>query len=709
MTSFNYEMAKAIQDVRSGYQALRPPKRVSVAEGAADTLVINQPGGYVGPWSATETPYMVEPMNMLASRRHEAVCFVGPARTGKTMGLLDGWVSHAVVNDPGDMLVVQMTQDKAREFSKTRIDRALRHSPKLTAMKSTSSQHDNTHDKQFRHGMWLRIAWPTVSNLSSSDYRYVAFTDYDRMPDDVDGEGAPFTLGLKRTTTFLSRGMCMAESSPGRDIADPRWQPVTPHEAPPAGGILGIYNRSDRRRWYWPCPDCHDFFEVAPGLGLFRLPEDEELLEVVRETDLEALATQYARVVCPHCGSILEHKQKHALNQKGAWLRDGEKITAEGERYGEPASSTIAGYWLGGCAAAYQPWKSLVMRHLQGLREYALTGSELTLKTTVNTDQGMPYTPRALVEAAKQTGDIRLDDTMERFVVPSWTRLLLAAVDVQGGTNARFVVQVHAIGEHFEQAVVDRFDIKESRREGMGSEFAPIDPASYIEDWSILNDRIVSATYRTPEDGKELRVMMTAVDTGGEDGVTDKAYAWWRSLRQIGLQGRVMLVKGGSTKGAPVLRETKVGNRNSKEKGDVTLYLLNTDLLKDAVNTGLRRHTPGPGYFHLPSWLPKSFSDELFNSEVRDPKTGKWSQVRKRNEAFDLAGYIRAACLRLGVDKIKNWHRAPPWLKPWAENRELVTREERREEKAEVVEASTYVQPTRVVRKRRTAVSSYLS
>ena len=170
-TSYNehLEMAKATRDVCGGYHALRPPKRVTVAEGAAESLVINQPGGYIGPWSAEATPYMVEPMNMLASRGHEAVCFVGPARTGKTLGLLDSWVAHAVVNDPGDFLVVQMTQEKAREFSKTRIDRAIRHSPALKAMKSASAQHDNTHDKMFKHGMWLRIAWPTVTNLSSSD------------------------------------------------------------------------------------------------------------------------------------------------------------------------------------------------------------------------------------------------------------------------------------------------------------------------------------------------------------------------------------------------------------------------------------------------------------------------------------------------------------------------------------------------------------
>jgi len=702
------EPAKALLDICSGFDALRPPKRVSVAEGAAETLVINQPGGYVGPWSADETPYMVEPMNMLASRGHEAVCFVGPARTGKTMGLLDAWIAHCVVNDPGDMAVIQMTQEKAREYSKTRIDRMIRHSPAIKAMKSASSQHDNTHDKMFKHGMWLRIAWPTVTNLSGSDYRYVAFTDYDRMPDDVDGEGAPFTLGLKRTTTFLSRGMCMVESSPGRDVSDPNWHPVTPHEAPPTGGILGIYNRSDRRRWYWSCLHCSEYFEVAPGLSLFGLPSDDELIEMVREADLGALAAQYNRVPCPHCGSIHTPKDKHELNRRGVWLRDGEKITADGERYGAPLTSTIAGYWLGGAAAAYQHWKSLIMRHLQGLREYALTGSELTLKTTVNTDQGLPYLPRALAEAAKNGGNVRQDDRMERYTVPESARFLVAAVDVQGGTNARFVVQVHAVGPHFEQWLVDRFEIKESEREGVGSDFAPIDPASYAEDWHTLTKKVVTATYKTPLEGRELQVLLTVVDSGGEDGVTDKAYAWYRALRQAKMHDRVMLVKGSNVKMAGMIRQTLVGNRSGKEKGDVPLYILNTDMLKDAVHAGLRRATPGPGYIHVPGWVNKAFLDELHRSEVRG-KNGKWEQVRKRNEAFDLAGYVRAGCLKLGADKIKNWDKAPAWAAPLPENRELVTREERREAKAEAATLPPpVVQRPAVVRQRRVARSSYL-
>ncbi|MFM6981499.1 MAG: terminase gpA endonuclease subunit [Microbacteriaceae bacterium] len=715
------EFSKAMRDVFSAHGAFRPPKRVSVSEGAANTLIIKQTGGTSAPWSAEETPYMVQAIDLLASRRHDAVCFVGPARCGKTEGLITGWMAHAVVNDPGDMAVIHMAQEKAREFSRTTIDRALRNSPLLAELKSNSAHADNTFDKSFKHGMWLKIAWPTVSNLSGSTYRYVALTDYDRMPDDIGGEGAAFPLALKRTQTFLSRGMCMVESSPGRDIVDPAWVPATAHEAPPVSGVLGIYNNSDRRRWYWKCLDCAEWFEAAPGVGLFGLPAENELLEVVRTENLDKMAAHYARIICPHCGSLHGPERKKILNANGRWLRDGQSLTRDDEVVGVGLTSTTAGFWLGGVAAAFQPWRSILVRHLQGLRQYALSGSEETLKNAMNVDQGVPYLSRHLAEMKETASDPqdRPNKDLQRYVVPDWTRLVVASVDVQGGTNARFDVQVHAVGVHHEQALINRFDIRDSRREGMGSTYAPIDPASYPEDWDRITEEVVRSTYRTSTEGKEIRVKLTVVDSGGEDGVTDKAYEWMRRMRRAGLAMRVMLYKGASTKSAPLIRESLLGNRNSKEKGDVPVYVCNPNLLADAVAANLKRTNPGPGYYHFPEpkgpnnpdgWLSKSFFDELA-AEVRD-ENGTWRQVRKRNESFDHCKMIYAALLRLGVDKIKDWNEgAPQWAQPLDSNSEVVTTEQRREmkreaeeeAKARVVEARTPIR-----RPRRAIHSPYL-
>lgn len=687
------DLSFALSDVCRAWPALLPPSRMRVSEGAAANLIIKRPGGAGGSWNPLETPYMVKPVDMLGSRRHSAVCFVGPSQTGKTVALGEGWLAHAVVNDPGDMLIVQMTQDKAREYSKQRIDRALLNSPALRAMRSALSRDDNLHDKQFRNGMWLRIAWPTATNLSSTSYRYVFGTDYDRWPDDIDGEGDGFTLMGKRITTFLSRGMVAVESSPGRPITDPNYVLTTPHEAPPVGGVLGVYNRSDRRRWYWKCPDCGEWLEATPGLSLFRLPTDDELVEDIRDLDIDAFSRQYARVPCPHCGSIIRPSQREGMNRGGIWLPDGLTIDARDRKAGNPRTSSIAGFWLGGAAATYVSWESLIRKHMQALLEYELTGDELLLQSTANTDQSIPYLSRAFSEArdAGKRGNV-VEQDLPRFIVPDEARFVLAAVDVQGGKNARFVVQVHAIGPHQEQWLIDRFDITTSKRPGMGEEFAPLDPAAYPEDWDTITDRVVNATYRTNDSNRELRVYRTAVDTGGEDGVTNNAYAWARRLRKIGLYQRVRLTKGASTKADWHVRETMVGG--TQGKGDITLYLIEPNKLKDIVSAGLQRRTPGPNYYHFPAprhpdrnpngWVVQAFFDEL-KAEVRDPSTGVWSQIKKRNESLDLCVMIRALCMMLKADSKEFWNSPPSWARAHDENSEAVTPEERREIKAAVV------------------------
>ena len=700
------DFTEALADVCSGWQALQPPSRLRVSEGA-QSLIIKRPGGASGPWSPTETPYMVEPMDMLASRLHNAVCFVGGAQCGKTVSLGDAWMTHCVINDPGDMAVFQMTQEKAREYSKQRIDRAIRNSPALHAMKTATAHDDNLHSKTFRNGMMLRIAWPTATNMSSTSYRYVFGTDYDRWPDDIDGEGDGFTLMGKRITTFLSRGMVAVESSPGRPLTDTAWQPATPHEAPPVEGILGIYNRSDRRRWYWPCPHCREWIEASPGLRLFGLPPDDELLEDVRDLDIDTFARQHARIACSHCGGVILWREREQMNLGGLWLPDGCTIDAQRRISGTPRTSSIAGYWLGGVAASYVSWESLVRKHVQALLEYALTGSELPLQTTANTDQGVPYMSRHLAEAARAAArGGQTEASLPRYIVPDAGRFLVAAVDVQGGANARFVVQVHAVGEHKEQWLVDRYAITESDREGADGGKAPIDPASYPEDWDVLTRKVLQATYRTTTPDRELPVHLALVDSGGEDGVTTNAYAWARRLRATGLLQRLRLTKGHAGKVDWHFRETWVGGRQGK--GDVQLWLLEPNKFKDMVHAGLSRRIPGPGYYHWPAprsaanphgWVTVAFFDEL-KAEVRN-ENGVWEQQKKRNESFDLCYMILAGCAMLGCDKPRFWDNPPGWALALDRNTSVISADDRR-----AIQAAPL--PT-TLRERRVRRSSYLA
>ncbi|CAD6005935.1 phage terminase large subunit family protein [Escherichia coli] len=648
----NQETAKAAR-TDSGY-ILRAPRRMRVADAVAQYMRVPMGAGNSVPWDPLVAPYVIEPMNCLASREYDAVIFVGPARTGKTIGLIDGWVIYNVICDPADMLIIQMTEEKAREHSKKRLARTFRVSPEVVSRLSPNKNDNNVYDRTFLAGNYLKIGWPSVNIMSSSDYKCVALTDYDRFPEDIDGEGDAFSLASKRTTTFMSSGMTLVESSPGRDVKDVKWRRTSPHEAPPTTGILSLYNRGDRRRWYWPCPHCGEYFQPCG-----------DVVAGFRDIADPVLASEAAYIQCPSCSGRILPEQKRELNGRGVWLRDGESINADGSRYGDPRRSRIASFWMEGPAAAYQTLSQLVYKLLTAEQEYETTGSEETLKTVINTDWGLPYLPRASMEQRKSELLEQRAEPVPSRSVPDGVNFLVATVDVQAGRHRRFVVQVTGYGSRGERWIIDRYNITQSLRGDSDGESQRIDPASYPEDWDVLLTDVFHKSWPLASDpSQQMRLMAMAVDSGGEDGVTDNAYKFWRRCRRDGLGKRIYLFKGDSIRRAKLISRTFPDNtgrtgRRAQAAGNVPLWLLQTDALKDRVNNALWRDSPGPGYVHFPDWLGSWFYDELTYEERSSD--GKWSKPgRGANEAFDLMVYAEALVILHGYEKIR-WPDAPEW------------------------------------------------
>ncbi|HAX7412411.1 TPA: phage terminase large subunit family protein [Escherichia coli] len=648
----NQETAKAAR-TDSGY-ILRAPRRMRVADAVAQYMRVPMGAGNSVPWDPLVAPYVIEPMNCLASREYDAVIFVGPARTGKTIGLIDGWVIYNVICDPADMLIIQMTEEKAREHSKKRLARTFRVSPEVVSRLSPNKNDNNVYDRTFLAGNYLKIGWPSVNIMSSSDYKCVALTDYDRFPEDIDGEGDAFSLASKRTTTFMSSGMTLVESSPGRDVKDVKWRRTSPHEAPPTTGILSLYNRGDRRRWYWPCPHCGEYFQPCG-----------DVVAGFRDIADPVLASEAAYIQCPSCSGRILPEQKRELNGRGVWLRDGESINADGSRYGDPRRSRIASFWMEGPAAAYQTLSQLVYKLLTAEQEYETTGSEETLKTVINTDWGLPYLPRASMEQRKSELLEQRAEPVPSRSVPDGVNFLVATVDVQAGRHRRFVVQVTGYGSRGERWIIDRYNITQSLRGDSDGESQRIDPASYPEDWDVLLTDVFHKSWPLASDpSQQMRLMAMAVDSGGEDGVTDNAYKFWRRCRRDGLGKRIYLFKGDSIRRAKLITRTFPDNtgrtgRRAQAACDVPLWLLQTDALKDRVNNALWRDSPGPGYVHFPDWLGSWFYDELTYEERSSD--GKWSKPgRGANEAFDLMVYAEALVILHGYEKIR-WPDAPEW------------------------------------------------
>ncbi len=102
-----------------------------------------------------------------------------------------------------------------------------------------------------------------------------------------------------------------------------------------------------------------------------------------------------------------------------------------------------------------------------------------------------------------------------------------------------------------------------------------------------------------------MRLMAMAVDTGGEAGVTDNAYRFWRRCRVTSLGNRVFLLEGDGLRRDRLINRTFPDNTGRSAAvpagGDVALWLVRTDAFKDRVNNALWRDAPGPNYIHFPT------------------------------------------------------------------------------------------------------------
>ncbi len=654
---------KSVADIfiSAAGDAFRKPGRMSVTDCAKKYVIIKRPGARTGSWDETQSPYMVEPQNLLSSRELSAIIFCGPSQSGKTEGLIVNWIAYSVVQEPMDLMVFSPTQVAARDFAVRRVDRLNANSPAIRDRLIRSRSYDNKGSKQYKSGMILNLSWPTTSEMAGRPIPHVALTDYDRMDDTIGDEGSPFDLAFMRTTTFKSFAMTVAESSPSRPIEDMRWVPNTPHEGPPCTGIMSLYNRGDRRRLYWPCPSCTDYFE-----GTWKHLKYEEMENVLDAADT-------VRMICPHCDEEITPDYRSWMLENSVWLKDGQTIDSKtGKIVGKGPRSKIASFWLRGVAAGFTTWGTLVMKYLNAAREYERTGNEGALQQFYNNDLGEPYVakvqelerlPEVLMERAEAFSELHVHDGI---------RFLVACIDVQ---RRGFVVQIHGIGPGvpYDISIVDRWTINKSERFDHEGDREFVRPGTYQEDWELIVRDVMTKTYPLDDgSGRRMQIRLTICDSGGEDGVTTNAYEFYRNLRRRGMSSRFHLVKGNPLMTAPRtyidFPDAKQKSKFSAARGDVPVLFLNSNLLKDVLNNRLDSLTPGKGMIRFPNWLTTSFYKELC-VEHRDER-GKWEGTRGiRNESWDLLYYCIGVCASslIRAEQI-NWISPPVAAEIWSKN-----------------------------------------
>jgi phage terminase large subunit GpA-like protein len=613
------------------FAQLRPTERLTVSEWAEKYRRLdNTGGGASGPWSFDPAPYLRRPMDCLSRESpYSQVVVMGPSQCGKSE-IGNNWLGACVASDPGDMIFVGPDKDIVRLYVVSQINKMIALTPSLRERMLPTLTADSIWLKQF-FGMNFFAAWPVIAQLRARPAPKFRVDDFDAVPQDIDGEGSPLVLLAGRQTAFEGYEKSYVNSSPSLG-ADK--------------GIEALVARGTDERFHVRCPECGEFFEAR-----------FDALEFARDGSPEDAAASVV-MRCPNNGCAIEQRQKHAMMADHRWVGAGQSVDASGAVAGEMRRTPLASFRLDG-TMGFASWAKLARDCRAAELEFERTQDEFDLRAFTNTQAGQNY--RSRLEAARPVDADEFAarggaDSHASGTVPDGVVCLTAAVDVQGN---RFAVAVAGWGAGFESWIIDRFDIV-----ALEDGETRIRPASVAEHWDVLIRKVLWRRWPMARDRRfTMGLLNAAIDTGGEDGVTDHAFGFWHRAVALGVPATsITLIKGGNNPKARLLAAPTIDlKRQIKGSPEVGLYVPNVHRFKEIVAARQRRREPGPGFIHPPRDFPREYADEATAEEKID---GVWKRLPGRaNETWDLLVYNAVALSRhSGGDASLAW--VPSWCAP---------------------------------------------
>lgn len=594
-----------------------------------DNMLIPTAHGDSTPYDISLTPYLRAPLNDMDSRLYRSVIFIGPSQSGKTSGLVAGYLAQGIMRDSlSDCCVMNVSMERASDFSIRVFDKLVRCN--LEIQKRVLPGRANTQSrKQLKNGVLINILHPSNTTLSGRAYQCIMLPDMERVTSV--SEGSTFSLSMNRIRSFGNLGTVLAESSPSFDITGEAidWEADHPHDAPSVGGILSLFNESTQSKLYAPCQHCGVYWAVGYDVDDLIIPD----------TGSHNERCSRAAVSCPECGAMNDDSHRRQMIAQSLWVARGQHIE-NGKVIGPKPDTDSSGYWQAGLLAGMSSFKQIASNYLKAEAKFQSTGDESDIKVCVNTDFALPYQSRVGTEQA-DLGELqsRAID-IEPKTVPAGCTHIIASVDIG---KYDFHVCVGAMMEGYDNAmiIIDRYVLKYSDRKVEGEDEGNhelLRPGSFEEDWNVLTRHVLNGGYQVEGTDDYMIPSAIAVDTGGAENTTVHAYKWHRGLRKFGIEtyNRVKLIKGGSNMKSDS-KQTFI------EKGGLTatITLLHVNSIKSRIDGLLKRTEPGDGYLGFTKNLTPGFYRELADSEAIDER-GIWTKKgNRRTESLDLCVYLQ--------------------------------------------------------------------
>jgi len=590
-----------VSGLRAMARALSPRKPLTVSQWAdLERRLSSKGSAQAGQWITDNNPPLREPMDCMSARSavHDTVLMF-PIQFGKTEVAVNS-LGYCMDHDPGPIMVclpgeVSMNKWVAQKLTPT-IEETPAMKRALTSVASRDSSNTRTF-KDFAGGQLYIEHAGSPARLKSTTVQKLIVDEVDEFSNNLSGGDDPLEMLDGRTSAYPSTYKRLYISTPTiKGISR----------------IESLWNKSDQRRFFVPCPHCQHMQHLEWG-GLHWSADNSQVW-----------------YTCQECGAQIDEHHKTSMIKAGEW-----RPTNPGAK--------VRGYHIN--CLYYQfglgpRWSDLVDRWRD------IQGDPARLKTFVNDRLAEPWEDAAM-RAVRHNAIADRAEPYPLRVAPRGALVVTAGVDTQ---DNRLAVHIVGWGRGLAFWTLDYIEL-------------PGDPADEPV-WAALADLLNRPIER--EGGGSLRIEAMCQDAGGHRTEAVKNFVRQRRVK------RPMAIFGAVPNNAPILSKGKLHDVDWKGRSDkkgVMVYHVGTVGAKHWLYSRLSADAdkqPEDRMTHFSDQLQPEFFTGLVG-EIYNPSKNRFENRRgARNEPLDTWVYAFSAAhhpeLRLHRATKTDWDRIEAYL-----------------------------------------------
>lgn len=554
---------------------LKPPEDITVSEWADKYRILDaKTSAMPGPWRTEQTPYLKGIMDEFNNYETEEIVYIKPTQVGGTE-CLQNMTGYIIQQDPAPTMIVYPTDKLAESISENRLRPMIKAAP--TLKKRYLENESSKLELQF-DGMYLTLAGSnSPSSLASKAIRFLFLDEVDKYPGASKKEADPISLARERTKTFHNRKIF-----------------ITSTPTLKTGHIWKAKEDADiEKHFFVPCPHCGEYIEFKWKQVHF--PKEDGMSIADR--------AEFASYVCQECGCVITDQDKPDMLRFGEWrtVKQNTKFVRK------------VAFWMN---TLYSPF----VRFSEVVKEFLVSKDDPEkLQNFVNSWLAEPWEDTKL----KTNADLVLErqTEYEELIVPEWTKLLTAGVDVQ--ENCLYW-SIRAWGNYF---------TSQNIAHGQAYSFQEV-------------ERVMNLEYLMP-DSTPMVVALALIDSGNE---ADMVYDFCANNSDWALP-----CKGASNPMLSHYKLSKVNKSDSRAYG-MNLVLIDTGKYKDMIAARMQRKN-GSGSWMVYQGCDREYAEQVTAEHKVNVKMGngkvkqEWQLKTSHgdNHYLDCEVYAATAADILGV------------------------------------------------------------